>query len=157
MATSHETDREYVELSLNYWAAFIVSGLVAGVLMGFVMHEVMGMIQAVGALYGTEGTTTGWAFHLWHAVVFALVFGGFFMWSRIEPFHDRILASTTLGIIWATFLWLVAAGVVMPLWLDGVGAMAPDVPALDPWSGLGHVLYGGTVGALAAAIHKHGG
>jgi len=79
------------------------------------------------------------------------------MWSRIEPFHDRILASTTLGIIWATFLWLVAAGVVMPLWLDGVGAMAPDVPALDPWSGLGHVLYGGTVGALAAAIHKHGG
>ncbi|MFP8888795.1 hypothetical protein ACLI4U_03370 [Natrialbaceae archaeon A-CW2] len=152
MSTAHE--RQYVELTAGYWSHLVIAGLVAGILMGVVMHEVMGMIQAVGALYGTEGTTAGWVFHLWHAIVFALVYGGFFMWGRLQPFHDRILASTTLGIVWATVLWVGAAGVLMPLWLGSVGVTAPSVPALNPVSGLGHVLYGGVVGGLSAALHK---
>lgn len=154
MATSTATDGEYFELTIGYWANLAIAGLAAGVAMGLVMHYVMGMIQAVGALYGLEATSTGWAFHLWHAVVFALVFGGFFVWNRLSELRHRVLASTTLGIAWATVLWVGAAGVIMPLWLGSVGGSAPNPPALDPWSGLGHVLYGAVLGGGSAVLHK---
>lgn len=144
-------EREYFELTISYWTNVVVAGLVAGVAMGLIMHEVMGTIQMVGGLYGLGTTRFGWAFHLWHAVVFAALYGGFFVWGRIEPFRERVLAGTTLGIVWGTFLWFVAAGVVMPIWLDGLGA---SVPVLDPWSGLGHVLYGAVVGGGSAGLHK---
>lgn len=52
------------------------------------------------------------------------------------------------------FLWFVAAGVVMPLWLGPISVHSPAVPTLDPWSGLGHVLYGGLLGAVSAGIQK---
>lgn len=155
MATSTQ-NAEYFELTIGYWARVIVAGLVAGVLMGLVMHHVMGTIQAVGALYGREATSFGWAFHLWHAVVFALVFGGVFVWKPLSGFRDQVLSSTTLGIAWATLLWLGAAGVVMPLWLGTVTPIDHPVPNLDPWSGLGHVLYGAVLGGLSAALQKLG-
>lgn len=145
------------ELSLRYWTNVVAAGIAAGTLMGLIMHDVTGTITAVGALYGLSATWYGWAFHLWHAGVFAALYGGFFMWRRLEPFRDRRLASATIGICWGTLLWVVAAGVVMPLWLDAVGATSPGVPALEPWSGLGHVLYGGILGAGSAALHRSGG
>lgn len=152
MATNTD-HRVPVELTFDYWGRVVIAGFLAGVAMGAIMHQVMGIMQAVGALYTLDTTAFGWLFHLLHAVVFAVVFGGFFAWNRLARFHDRVLASTTLGIAWATILWLVAAGVVMPLWLGAVGVPNPGVPAWAPWSGLGHVLYGAVLGGGAAALH----
>lgn len=70
---------EYFELTVGYWTSLVVAGLVAGIAVGIVMHQVMESIQLVGALYGTEATAFGWLFHLWHGVVFAVIFGGFFV------------------------------------------------------------------------------
>ena len=146
---------EAFELTPNYWGAVVVSGLLAGVLMGVLMHQVMGIMQAVGALYTLETTSSGWVFHLIHATVFAVVFGGFFMWDRLAALHDRVLPSAALGIAWGVALWLVAAGVVMPLWLAAVGAPSPGVPTWDPWSGIGHVLYGTVLGGGSAMAHRY--
>ncbi|WP_207592815.1 hypothetical protein [Halomontanus rarus] len=73
------------------------------------MHSVMGMIHVVGLLYGLETTRFGWAFHLLHAVVFAVIFGLFFLSTHLEEFRYRVLACTTIGIVWGTVLWLGAA------------------------------------------------
>lgn len=155
MATLSHEDR-YVGSTLGYWTAVVAAGLLAGALMGSIMYEITGTIRAVGALYGMPATRYGWVFHLWHATVFGAMYGGFFLYRGLEPFHDRVLASTTIGIGWATILWLVAAGVVMPVWLDAVGAASPSVPAVDPWSGIGHVLYGAVLGGGSAALHRFG-
>lgn len=149
--TSH--GREF-EFTMGYIGNVAFAGLLAGFLMGGIMHQVMGVMQAVGALYTIETTGAGWAFHLAHSLIFAIAFGGFFLWSRIMPFRDQVLASTTLGIAWGAVLWLVAAGVVMPAWLGAVGAPNPGVPTWNPWSGLGHVLYGAVLGGGAALLHK---
>lgn len=154
--TTYQSKTECFELTGSYWAKVVLAGLVAGVLMGLIMHRVMGTIQVVGALYGREATTFGWAFHLWHSVVFALVFGGFYVWAPLSDFRDEVLSSTTLGIVWATILWAGAAGVIMPYWLGAVTPIDHPVPNLDPWSGLGHVLYGAVLGGVSAALHKFG-
>ena len=146
-----------LELGIDYWVSVVAAGLLAGVGMGLVMHGVTGTIQAVGSLYGTASTGYGWTFHLWHSVVFAALYGGFFMWRRLEQFHGKVLASTTLGILWGVALWFVAAGVVMPLWLGAAGAPGPGVPTLEPWSGLGHVLYGAVLGGASAGLHRFQG
>lgn len=73
------------------------------------------------------------------------------MWRQIEPFREQILARTTLGILWGAFFWVVAAGIIMPVWLEGsIGS----IPTLGPWSGLGHVLYGAVVGVGSATLYK---
>lgn len=151
MATEN---RETFELTPGYWGAIVVAGLLAGVLMGVIMHQVMGIMQAVGALYTLDTTRSGWAFHLVHAAGFAVVFGGFFMWERVRALHDRVLPSAGLGIAWGVALWLVAAGVIMPLWLDVVGAPSPGVPTWNPWSGVGHVVYGAVLGGGSALLHQ---
>lgn len=153
MATN-SYEREYFEFTLGYWAHIVAAGLAAGALMGLLMHYEMGVIRTVGALYGQEATTFGWFFHRWHAVFFGLLFGVFFVAGQLRPFRDRVLASTTIGIAWGTVLWILAAGVVMPVWLGALGRPAPDPVALNPWSGIGHVLYGAVLGG-AAALNKY--
>ncbi|MDZ7729748.1 MAG: hypothetical protein U5K37_00065 [Natrialbaceae archaeon] len=148
------TTREYHELTIDFWGNIVVASIIGGVLMGLIMTEIMGMIQVVGALYGFETSRLGWVFHLWHSAVFGLFFGGFFMWHRIGKFHDRILASTTIGITWGMLLWVVAAGIVMPIWMGSLSAPAQPLPALNPWSGIGHLVYGAVLGGGAAALHK---
>jgi hypothetical protein len=56
-AQSHETN--YPELTIDYWTALGAAGLLAGVLMGIVMYQVMGVMQAVGGLYGFAATGAG--------------------------------------------------------------------------------------------------
>lgn len=45
-------------------------GLIAGVLMGLLMHYRMGIVEIVGGLYALESVTAGWIFHPIHAVLF---------------------------------------------------------------------------------------
>ena len=96
----NESEREYFELTVGYWANLAVAGLCGGLLMGGLLAATNGSIQAVATLYGLEATTYVWGLHLWHAVVFAFVYGTAFFWRRLEPFRLRILSSTTIGITW---------------------------------------------------------
>lgn len=154
MSTSSATEREYFELQPGYWANWAIASILAAIAMGLVMQYVMGAMGAVGALYTVDSVGAGWFFHVWHSLVFAAIFGGLYVHRRIAPFRTRILSSIALGIGWGVGLWLVAASIVMPLWLSVMGAGAPSPPAVDPWSGIAHVLWGGLLGGIGAALHK---
>lgn len=43
-----------------------------------------------------------------------------------------------------------AAGVIMPIWLDAMALPAPGLPNWGTKSGIGHLLYGGSLGIVVA-------
>jgi len=149
---SYENER--FAFTADFWATIVLSGLIAGVLMGVVMYLVMGIMQSVAGLYTLESTIAGWAAHLAHSVIFALAFGVAFAWPPFDQYRTEVLSSMSLGIIWGVVLWLFAAGIVMPAWLGAVGPASPPVPAINPISGLGHILYGAALGSVFAALQS---
>ncbi len=59
-----------------------------------------------------------------------------------------------MGAAWGAVLWLVASGLVMPIWLNIVGIATP-VPNLSPNSLLAHLLWG-TVLAIGTHVVQRG-
>ncbi|GAB3422204.1 ATP-binding protein [Haloparvum alkalitolerans] len=124
----------------------VAAGLGAGVVMGGVYWLASGVLPVIGALYSVESAAVGWITHLFHSVVFALTFvAGASTWRL----RDRVggpLRAGAAGVTWGILLWLVAAGVVMPLWLRAVGIPSP-LPNLPAVGLVAHVLWGAAVAA----------
>lgn len=126
-----------------------VAGIVAGVIMGILLAVAAGMFPVIGALYGIEDPIVGWVTHLFHSVVFALMFVTFRSRFVARGIEMDLRQSSLLGVGWGVVLWLFAAGVVMPLWLDLVGISAP-LPNLTGVGLVGHLVWGI---AVAASFH----
>jgi len=123
----------------------VAAGIGAGVVMGALYQTTTGTLPVIGALYGVESPTIGWITHLFHSVVFALLFVAGVSRSDFANRAGRPLRAGIAGLAWGTLLWLVAAGLLMPIWLRAVGVPA-TLPNL-PWIGLlGHGLWGVTLG-----------
>ena len=123
----------------------VVAGVGAGVVMGGLLWSASGTLPVIGALYGTESAAIGWITHLFHSVVFALLFVAGASRSGLGARVRRPLGASAAGLAWGTLLWLVAAGLVMPVWLRAVGVSA-TLPNLPPIGLLGHALWGATLG-----------
>ncbi|MFC7323807.1 hypothetical protein ACFQMF_04340 [Halorubrum rutilum] len=123
----------------------VVAGIGAGVAMGGLYWSTSGVLPVIGALYGVENVAIGWITHLFHSVVFALLFVAVASRSDARTRLDRPLGASLAGVGWGTLLWLVAAGLLMPVWLRAVGVPA-TLPNLPPIGLFGHVLWGATLG-----------
>lgn len=132
--------------------AGLAAGAVMGVLMAAVMPEVLS--TAIPALYGTEGSLVGWVAHLAHSAVFGVLFAAIVRYGGLGRYADDIGSSTALGVAYGILVWVVAASVVMPLWLDAMG-MAAAVPTFDVMSLGTHVVYGAVLGALFPAMRNY--
>ena len=122
-----------------------VAGIVAGAVMGGVYWLTSGVLPVIGALYGVESAAIGWITHLFHSIVFALLFVA---GASTSPLRDRIgrpLRAAVVGLSWGVLLWLVAAGMFMPLWLRAVGIPAP-LPNLPGIGLVAHAAWGVTLG-----------
>ncbi|MDZ7745820.1 MAG: hypothetical protein U5K28_04585 [Halobacteriales archaeon] len=124
-----------------------VAGLVAGVAMGLILQFVAGQIGIIGALYGIQTLAVGWVTHLFHSVVFATVFVAAVTVDSLKQYTESLTGTVTLGILYGSFLWLVAAGVIMGVWLNLVGIPAA-VPNLGVVSLIGHTVWGALIGML---------
>ena len=132
------------------WGGAVAGGIVAGVGMGLIMHFVMGAMPLVGALYGQPTLVAGWIAHLFHSVVFAVVFAAV---ATRPTFRDYgVYGLTVLGSAYGIVLELVAAGVVLPVWANAVGAAELPVPFLVPMGFLTHLIYGLLLGAVYGGI-----
>jgi len=114
-----------------------LAGLVAGGIMGLVTQFVAGRMAVIGALYGVDNVAVGWVSHQYHSVFFALLFVA----ATASWVDDDWQTLLGLGTGYGAFLWLVAAGIVMPLWLRLVGVPAP-LPNLGLASLANHLLWG---------------
>jgi len=124
----------------------VVASLVAGVTMGVVGQATSGVVPIIGSLYGSTQPVVGWITHEFHSVVFGLMYAGILA-SVPDPYAEDVRWCLAAGMGWALALWLVAAGVIMPLWLRLVGQPAV-VPSLSLLSLLSHLVWGVTMSAL---------
>lgn len=155
MATNTAEEVPQEDQLNSIWLGSVVGGLLGGVLFGFVLQFVMNAIKSVGALYGIESVAGGWIFHLFHAGLFGLAFGLFVTTPSVRSRIPDPGTLLFLGIIWGMFLWLVAAGYVMPVWLEGVGAVSdPPIPNIQLESGVGHFIYGVALAGVIAFAER---
>lgn len=120
--------------------------IVAGLTMGAAMAGLGDDLAVIGALYGIEDLTIALITHEFHSIVFALVYAGALS-ALPRTYTDGLPHRLLLGVGLGLFLWLVAAGLVMPLWLELVGVDA-TFPNLTVPSLAGHVVWGLTVSSL---------
>lgn len=149
---SYSAGRELVDTSLDTWSSAVLAGLLAGVAMGVPMQFGMGIMDAVGALYGSQDLATGWAGHLFHSVVFALAFAGLVSLPRLRDRAHEIRTSLPLAVGYGALLWIFGGVFAMPLWLEAAGLPNPGVPNLAPMSLMGHVIYGLVLGVAFPGI-----
>jgi len=123
------------------------AAVVAGIVMGLFMGEIAGLMPVVGTLYGVESPVIGWVTHLFHSVVFGLLFATACTIPRIVGVTKSFRGMTALGVAWGVLLWFVAAGLVMPVWLMAVGADA-TIPSFSPIGLVSHVVWGAILGGL---------
>lgn len=148
-----ETDtRARIETESIHWTSAIWAALLAGVVMGFMLQFVMGMMPMIGALYGAPGLVTGWIAHLFHSVVFGLVYAVIAGRPAVAAYATRTGTGVGLGVAYGIVIWIVGAGIVMPLWMGALGMPAPGVPNLDPMSLVGHVVFGALLGGGYALL-----
>lgn len=122
----------------------IGGALLAGVVMGVFLQVTAGVIPVIGALYGVADPLVGWITHLFHSVVFGLIYAGALA-GLPTWIAGGLRGRLVVALGWALALWLFAAGLIMPIWLNLVGIPAPlpnvSLPAL--WS---HLLWGLVLG-----------
>jgi len=157
---SSETTQETVEQEVTGyvqapWAMGVVGGLVGGLAMGIVLSVALTSTieSAIPALYTLDGGAIGWVAHMSHAAIFGVLFAAFVTRSQIKPYTETVTELLGIGIAYGAVLWVVAASVVMPIWLDAVGfANAPATPNFVPMSLAGHVIFGAVLGAAYWAL-----
>ncbi len=143
--TERETARP---LSRRRLAVATGASLVAGVAMGVVLQTVAGSVPVIGALYGAGNVWVGWITHLFHSLVFGLVYAAAV--TLVPTRYGDTVRYYGAAMGWALALWLVAASVVMPLWLRLVG-VSMAFPTFQVSSLVGHLLWGVTL----ATVYRH--
>lgn len=120
-------------------ALAVGASLVAGAVMGVGMVAAGGNVPIIGALYGIENVAVAVISHEFHSVVFGLVYAG--LLSALPAVStDQLRSQIRVSIAFGLVLWLFAAGLVMPVWLQLVGIDAA-VPMISLPSLLGHLLW----------------
>jgi signal transduction histidine kinase len=150
---SMPSDPTGVRPAIPHLAVIVGAALVAGVLFGGVTESLGGSVGISGVLYGVDSAVVGWITHQFHSIVFGFVFAGLI---AVTPrrFHDSVRAYAGTGTAWGVALWLVAAGIVTPVWLRFVGIQA-QLPNLSVVSLVAHVVWGAALGVLTILGYRH--
>jgi hypothetical protein len=154
--TESETTVE-TETGTGSWIGGVVAGLVGGAVMGVMLTMMMTPVieMAIPALWGLQGGTAGWVIHMANSAVFGIVFAALLTLPGLRKYAGSISTSAVLGAVYGVVLWIVAAGVVMPIWLSAVGfPMAPPLPNFNPMSMVGHVVFGVILGAVYPYVRR---
>jgi hypothetical protein len=140
---------------LPRWQAGVVAGIAGAAAMALLVSlmNARTLAVAIPALYTLAPPPSGalgWAVHLSHGAVFGV---GFAALARVAPVAVTTPRSVGVGVAYGAALWVVAAGLLMPVWLRAVGfPQAPPVPNLAPPSLLWHAVFGAVLGAAYPAV-----
>lgn len=146
---SEQTETTMSEVArMQPWQGGVVAGIAGGFGMGlFMTLQMTNVIEvAIPALWMLEGGAAGWVIHMANSAIFGVVFAAIVMEMPDGMF--TITRSVLVGAVFGAALWVVAAGFVMPVWLDLAGfATPPAIPNLNLTSLGAHLIYGLILGA----------
>ncbi|SFR33398.1 ATP-binding protein [Halogeometricum limi] len=142
-------------LSTGWVRDAAVASVVAGGVMGLLLDYAAGSLPVIGSLYGVASPFVGWTTHLFHSLVFGVAFAAALATPRFARYRRRLHLASLAGAGYGAGLSLVAAGVVMPLWLRALGVPAP-VPNLSSVGFVGHLVWGVTLAGLLVALRRRG-
>ncbi len=135
------------------WLRGTLTGIAGGVVFGAMMSVMMAPVieNAIPAMYGFSGGAAGWMIHVSHGAVLGVVFAAL---ARAADLYT-VGRTTAVGVAYGVVVWAALAVLVMPVWLQAVGfPAAPAVPNVSVPSLVGHVAYGGVVGAVYAVTDR---
>ena len=146
------------------WGAGVAAGLVAGLGMGAVLHVGANAMALVGALYGWPTATGGWVVHLANSVLIALLFTVVVSRRAVADRVEAVWQYVVGGVVYATAVGLVTAGVMLPAAMNLRGTRTIPEPILPVSGGLGvavvvtsvavaHLVYGVLLGAIYGAAN----
>lgn len=132
------------------WQHGVEAGLIGGLVMGVLFSLLMPPVieNAIPALVGLSGGVAGWVVHMSISAVFGVVFVAALTQPRLAAVAESSGGVVGLGLAYGVILWVVAAGVAMPLWLSAVGFPSPPpLPNLALMGLLTHLAFGLVLGA----------
>jgi uncharacterized membrane protein YagU involved in acid resistance len=116
-----------------------------GVLFSLLMPPVIE--NAIPALVGLSGGIAGWIVHMSISAVFGVIFVAILGQPTLATRAKSIGGVVGLGLAYGVVLWVIAAGIVMPLWLSAVGFPSPPpLPNLGLMGLLNHLAFGLVLG-----------
>lgn len=96
----------------------ILGGIIGGIVFGLLM-QMMGMIETIAGMVGSDSLIVGWLIHMMISIVFGIAFGlGTLVVSNIW----------LLAIVFGIGIWIVGPLVIMPLMM-GMGTNISDALA----------------------------
>lgn len=140
-------------VSSDEWQSGVLAGIAGGAVMAVVMLA-MGATNVLGGaipgLYGLAPPATpglGLFIHISHGAGLGV---GFAALARTVDVRTPFRMALT-GLLYGISLWVVAAALVMPVWLSAVGfPAAPPFPNFALPSLLWHAVYGVVLGVAFA-------
>ncbi|NHN60577.1 MULTISPECIES: hypothetical protein [Halorussus] len=139
---------------VHRWVGGALAGLAAGIAFGLYLQFAIGLFPPVDGPGGVERLATDWAVHLFHSVVFALVYAGVASWPPAAGYADRPATGAVLGAGYGAAVWLVAVGVALAFWTAANAVWVLPIPTPSLASLAGHVLYGVVLGAAFAVVRR---
>jgi hypothetical protein len=137
------------------WRLGLASGIAGGIAFGLVVSVVDPAVirETVPALYGVPppgDAVLGWVLHTLHATVFGVAFAAVIGLTDMSGASSRDQVGAAL--VFSLGVWVVFAGVAMPLWLSVVSDVSLRVPYLSRPMLAGHLVYGTVMGAVYYAF-----
>jgi hypothetical protein len=125
-----------------------IAGTAAMTIMMYGVAPMMGVRMDIAAMLGSMLGGSRAAGMMMHAMNGAVIFPAIYTYAL----YDRLPGEPVVkGIAWGLALWLIAQITVMPLMGAGVFSSAAGGMMAAMGSLVGHVLYGGLLGAVSSA------
>jgi hypothetical protein len=95
----------------------------------------------------------GWLTHEFHSVVFGFIYTGLLALA-LERYRDTLATYVGVGLLWSLFLWVVAASVIGPIWLQLLDISVP-VPSFSGRLLASHLAWGLSLSVLTVAGYRY--
>lgn len=129
------------------WGTGILSGGIAGVGMGLLLHFQLFMFPLFGSLYGRPGIVGGAALHLVASLVFGVTFAVLVGRTRLRKTVDTPSGVVFSAIAYALVLWISVGAILLPLITVVTPPRALPLPYLSIDWIIPHLVYGVLLGA----------
>jgi len=139
-----------------HWLRGAAAGAVAATVMAAVIAaaDLSVLRDAIAGLYLQSGSLVAGALvHVVHGALFGVVFAVVLSDPTLVRVEDSMLEAVVAGVVYGLVLAVVGAGVIMPMWLETVGAATvPEIPYVTGPLVLWHVVFGVVLGAVYAGL-----